>query len=317
MISSNGRASRSALFVAPVRLVFADYLIIGPTNAGKTNLLASLYKAAISPRELPPSVSVKLFATSQPMRDLASLAEDIPFRPDILPGTVDTRAYEFDLTFSEFALGGLRRRDAVTRFSMLDGPGGALVESGQAGPSKESRDRLLRRLRDAAGVVLCVDGTAGADSDAAREYWNRLPHALSAALGAERLRADRVVVCITKADQCFLERGPGARRAIEASDPAEYARQFLPVGAQRSLKKHLHSNVTLGFAWVSTWGFLPDGSPNCREATAGGFEPLTAVPNSAAAASSSWVPYHVLDPFLFVGYGYTRATGVRVSFLPE
>jgi len=304
-----------------------EYLIIGPSNAGKTALLATLSYAVgglvLRGEELYP---VRITNMNQEMQKLAALAGATP-RTGSLPtsATESITAFEFDLEYRRRRLPKLdwcmQRR--IGKFRWWDGPGGALFPSTSAVDSSfDEQDelafgrKLSERMATATGIMLCLDAT---DPEQAYRLFESLPRRL-AATGCSELAVRRVAIVLTKADRKFARPECEAARADSADladrTPFDRVNEAAELDGLRALLPY-HTASTLvgycprarfGLAWTSCYGFLPSGEAN-YDAMHDGLLRRNGSGGEAATQLNSWSPFRVVDPFVWL-LGL-RATGVH------
>lgn len=288
----------------------SDYLIIGPTKSGKTGLLATLAQASWSYELTEEGTSVRVLRPNPAMSALADLAQGT-IREGMLPMSATNEVIEY-----EFTLHVQRRKVAFLpwptqetegRFSLWDGPGGALFPNPTAGGAsfdiveyRRFRDALVESLTRASGLMLCLDST---DNTRALEMFEALP-GIMRDTGLATLPCKRVAVCLTKVDSRFADKGTEARATAERESPQACCRSLLPSVIFRVLSTFC-ADAQFGFGWTSVYGFTPDGSPNYDEANQRLAQwELTAA--GANAAIERWVPFRVIDPFLWLATGTAR-----------
>lgn len=283
-----------------------EMLVIGPSGTGKTVLLGSLLHASLL-RGTGDGRRVRILNRGEKSLALAhahsAMAES--GRPE-LQGTGEVHQIAFDLedAWCRWPFEWLPRPLGTrTRFEVLDGPGGAIFFHS---PNPE-RHRMLHAARDARGFLLCVDGS---EPDGAVAVFRGLIDFLQR-IGADVLRYRRVAICLTKADLVFMPHGRSAQEEATLADPREAARELLTTAALNALRQ-FGRRTEIGACWVSAYGFIPgEGIANYDPGNDG---ILTRRPGTrelhGAAGIDAWIPFQVLDPFVWLATG--RRGGVRV-----
>lgn len=289
------------------------FVVFGPTRSGKTNLLGSLHLAA---RNVPTEgdTSLDIVKASPDLLGLFRLFGAALTRAEGVPpidGTYAVARYRFALRTSRRRL-LMPTETLETPFQVVDAPGATLLPapgcaalSDEGWGTDEHRGELVAELAQARGFVLCVDPTAEEDL---ATYFIELPPLLEEVAQRRTQPFERGVVCLTKADRYFHERGNRARGDAYARDPSQVLARVLSPMGMSSLVSLCRRPAALGVCWTSVLGFLPDGCSNFEVET-GGLK-HTAARGGFAAAAAAWQPFNVLDPFLFAATG--RADGVTV-----
>ena len=303
------------------REVMASSTVIGPASAGKTCFLVTLdqalhrlhdvqaraaagdgaAKAMLQRRELP-DAAVHIEARNQGMKAVQLLRESVLAKGWSAGGLHLVEATS-EVARIEFALVTGGRSGRRYDFSILDGPGGSIFP--QLGRTQERETdhyfRHRRELREAlegtTGLMVCLDGS---DASAAAEIAKGL-RGLATEL-AERGRApvERAIVCLTKADKRYYQTGRNARGCAERGDAWDLATKLLTADGVDALRSIVSGPVCA--RWISSYGFLPDGSANYDPHT-GGF---LADDLGPADTARFWEPYGVLEAFLFLADGKPR-----------
>jgi hypothetical protein len=290
-------------------------MVIGPTFAGKTVLLATLQHAARTMEATGAGSRFRVWPQSPAMTELFHLCGETIQRGRMpVLATAEVTQYSFELTITQSRFFGLKEVESRSAFRMWDGPGGSLfpeehgggqdtdfaaMEGDPSGGGSSARDQMIGELRRAEGIVLCVDANA---PEKAGVFFRHLPHLLNLS-GVRTLAASRVVVCLTKVDAHVSHRGTSAERAADELNPISLGRQVLTRAGLRALREYLRPTAEVGFGVTSAYGFIRgEGSANyepqedrlmtCEEA---GFSPQD--------IDEAWYPFRVLDPFVYLAVG--------------
>ena len=198
---------------------------------------------------------------------------------------------------------------STCQFDMLDGKGGTLFPHEESNSNQdaveadEQRTILVERLRQATGVIICLDSGAVDPSQGGTAIFSAGLRSVLNDLG--RVRWRNVVIALTKADSLVRHLGTRARDKLLRMNPIP----ILNHCCSRPLIEKLwltapEASMAVGF--TSVLGFLKDGSANSR-AFEGGGEGLLMNTQYCAGnstdAENAWLPYPVLDPFLFAMTG--------------
>ncbi len=296
--------------------------VIGPASAGKTCFLVTLNQAMHRLHEMQgrasrgdegaqgylkqhrlPTTPVSILARNDEMKRIQLTREQILLNGWSSPGAHQVEATS-EVAHIEFEVAWKALREKRYPFHILDGPGGSLFP--QLGKTQDRETdhyfRHRRELRDALerteALMICLDGS---DPAAAAEIAKGLRN-LATEL-AERRRSDiqRAIVCLTKADKRYYETGRNARGCVERSNPWDLATKLLTADGVAALSEVVKPGNVYA-RWISSYGFLPDGSANFDPHT-GGFLADDLEPSDAARA---WEPYGVLESFLFLADGQPR-----------
>jgi hypothetical protein len=281
-----------------------EYLIIGPSDAGKTGLLATLFHAAMRPES-----QVRVRPTSKAMENLFDQTQQT-VRAGRLPilSTLNITEYTFVLELEYKRPWPLKNSREAVSFRMWDGPGGSIFRDSNSEEDFDEavhldfRQRLIEALRTADGFLLCVDATR---PDRALPMFESLP-AIMFETKCDRLPAERVGVCLTKIDALFQERRFDARRHAESQSPRARFNDLVPAATNSTLRNYLKPSALVGFNWTSVYGFLPNGEPNYDQPT-DGLRINRNQPHSVREVVDKWVPFRVLDPFIFLASGRAGA----------
>lgn len=301
------------------RDVPATSTVIGPASAGKTCFLVTLDQAlhrlhdmqaradggnesaveSLHRRGLP-RTPLRIEARNKGMRSIQLMREAVLADGWTTAGMHQVEASS-EVERIEFALASPKgpRYD----FTILDGPGGSLFP--QLGRTQDDegdhyfrhRRELRQALEKTSGLMVCLDGS---DSRAAAEIAKGLRAIATDLRERGRPPIERAIICLTKADKRYVEAGRNARGCAERSDPWELATKLLTADGVDALRSIVKGTVCA--RWISSYGFLPDGSANFDPAT-GGF---LADDLGPADTARFWDPYGVLEAFLFLADGKTR-----------
>lgn len=290
--------------------------IIGPASAGKTCILVTLDQAihrlhdvqarasggdeparqAMRRRELPDD-PVRIEGRNQGMRSIQLVREAVLDKGWAVAGMHQVEATS-EVSHIAFALVTDGRRARRFDYDILDGPGGSIFP--QLGRTQENesdhyfrhRRELREALEGANGLMVCLDGS---DTTAAAEIAKGLRGIATDITERGRARIERAIVCLTKADKRYYTAGRNARGCAERSDPWELAAKLLTADGMAALRSVVDGPIVA--RWISSYGFLPDGSANFDPHT-GGF---LADDLGPADTARFWEPFGVLEAFLFLG----------------
>lgn len=259
-------------------------------------------KSQLRARKLP-SAHVAIEGRNEAMKDIQLTRETI-----LLHGWAAAGAHQVEATSEvatiEFEIAWKAVREQRYPFRILDGPGGSLFPQLGKTQDKESdhyfrhRRELRGALENTTALMICLDGS---DQAAAAEISKGLRN-LATDLG-ERKHANiqRAIVCLTKADKRYHEAGRNAKGCADRSDPWDLATKLLTADGVAALQSIVKAGNVYA-RWISSYGFLPDGSANFDPQT-GGFLADDLDPSDAARF---WEPYGVLEAFMFLADGHAR-----------
>lgn len=305
--------------------VATKIVVLGPSAAGKTGLLASLQVATTN------TYSFDRFSdnvTVQPESDdaIALLGQTpqtvweghLPFMAND-----EVQEYSFTVKAPKYFLGmpWFKSWPAPARFHMWDPPGGHLFplrrDIHQA-DIERSRKRIVEALRVADGFLICVSSVAPKESKDRFRFFANLG-GLFNETRTLTLPARRVVIAITKTDH-LVQRDHGGRlkQRRGATDvnaavhetlgsPITYARQLLSNSVLKTVKKRLDPATDVGFCFTSAYGFLEgDMVANYDSNTDGMLTRYTEdgqVIDKDSVSIDTWRPFGVLAPFVFLAGG--------------
>lgn len=306
-------------------------LIFGPSNVGKTALLASFFYAAGV--FFQKGVSIRLQAENDSTRlvqqhNLSFLRTGhLPFQ-----GTYSIMEYDFILSIEKERYGLSRvlgkKESWYNRFRFFDSPGGSVFaldgEDIDYAVQGEHRKILVSELSKAQGLILCVDAAeenkkegkghwSGSLYTSLNEIFSRTPKSLKRG-GIPQLGIQKVYVCINKSDLWAVQEGfqADAQEQVEELDPLVFAHRLLGQGFFNTLVTFFQPQTEIAFGFSSSFGFL-EGGPNAM--LMGGIGMGNEIRREHL---ESWNPYQVLDPFVFLTMGSSLSRHIvscRVSDL--
>lgn len=298
-------------------------LILGPSNVGKTALLASFFHA-VGIFDQPGwhlSVQPENDTTRQVQQNIYSFLQtgSLPFG-----GTFSISEYEFLFSVERENVGWkkwLNKSDTTLhRFRFLDAPGGTVFfnsdEEIDYAIQGEHRKRLIEELRIAQGIVICMDASELNTSNSSYGMSGRIYSQLNDifSLVPKKMIANklptldvlRVYVCLNKCDLWAIQAGyqGDALHELQAQNPLSFAYQLLGKGFFSMLKTWFSENTEIAVGFSSSYGFL-EGGPNAF--LVGGVGMGGDVRREHV---ESWNPYQVLEPFIFLTTGNTISNTV-------
>lgn len=324
--------------------------VIGPSGAGKTNLILSFVRACTLPSADAFQLRLRHMAAAETLFRRAAA-----FTPYGVPpaATDDIAPYEFEVDVSNESPGlSLKRRllrwragrfhepdlappESTVSFKVIDGPGGDLFPTaGAALRDAGDRGRLLREAEMAQSLVICINA-ASAQSQTVR---SALPLVLSELSGAGgSLRFARVLLLLTQIDRAavrFLDAVQRRRPTLNGSatwatryfcehpqataqnlchliDPLSLARDLLDDAVLHNLWLMMGRGRKLGIGICSAWGFdAATGAPFVSDYS-------LAPPSSSTA---NWVPFGIREALYFLlnsGDGRDRSSGPIREFVKD
>ena len=305
-------------------------VIIGPTNVGKTALVASLKQSAdiVGLDFRDDGLELDVLAKNDKARDLFSKVLNLVI-DGVLPfaGSGDVINYEISLksvvkkqdVWNQFLgfLGMADPEEAMIYFP--DAPGGALFQGDDEEVDHvvmgKYQAELVAHLREADGLIICLDSSAlrKASKDdetikkrrqVAIEFSKWVPFVLSKVLeGSEatKLKLNRVCFVLTKSDLwAEQEDVENAEAAVRYRDPYNHAKEILGRAFFNSLKHRFSPDTQVAFAMSSVFGFL-DGQPNPHFSTERTRRDRSREPKIEL---DEWRPYNVVEPFVFLLNGH-------------
>lgn len=325
-------------------------LIIGPSQVGKTTLLAALQRAC----HLPGQDDYKLEfvaegnTSSRLTRKIVDIITELKAGPNATgPESLEQR--ETDYPFMIHATtqgGGVMRRPERTSVRVVahDGPGGAFFPRGGEAHSPEYerwRSRLAEDGRTAGSMILCVDSTEP-EANLLEAYLGELIYDMSnldtinekepleqrlyrwvrkrparpyRPYKRRCLNVKRFLLLLTKID--LLCAGMGSydkslkpARFAGMIDPIEQSRQLLGEHLLNKIRDALHPRASFAVGITSAWGFHPVSG-----------EPFAGPDGRPGAAEGErgvevlpyWRPFGVRDAIFYIATGKCRGTVSEVG----
>jgi len=280
-------------------------VIIGPSESGKTNLLAVLPFAGKQHAREVQGRTLSIYERSEAMRELAANAIQIIFEGQApIPGTGAVTDHVFDLEVQ----GGNGLKRAERRFELSNADGGMLFP----GPADrvnttdeyiQGRKKLLTALREARGILICADCSSRATT---KEFLAHFQQILTS-IGSRTLKCERLVFCLTKADRLVAPFGAGALDMIERSDPAATCRRLIGEANINALRSYLSADARVVVGWSSVYGFdHTTGASNLdidANALANRFASDDQASSAEIGVDDMWRPFRVHEPFVFLATG--------------
>lgn len=286
----------------------SNYLIIGPSRAGKTGLLATLRLAASDPETDHDGLSVHITEENYAMSKLSDEALST-VREGTLPVSssvgVQELTFRLEVEQRRFPFGFFKPKEIQANFRFWDGPGGSLFptpEEKGAGydetANRQFHAQLVDAMKTAKGLVFCFDCM---DEDRSLVLFESLPRIFGDTRLAQ-LPATRICICLTKVDAKFANLGTRAHAAAEGENALKACRDLLPRMSFGVLYKYCR-RAEFAFGWTSVYGFLPTGAPN--------YDPVAKRMvryhgDGTKKAMDDWRPFRVLDPFVWLVGGHKR-----------
>ena len=306
-------------------------LIFGPSNVGKTALIASFFYAAgmFSQKGLSIHIQAENDATRTIQQHTLSF-----LRTGLLPfqGTYSITEYDFLFSIKKERQGISRffgkQESWQHRFRFFDSPGGAVFalegEDIDYAVQGEHRKLLVSELSEAQGLILCVDA-AEENKEEGKGHWSgslytslneifsltpkklqkgKLPH----------LGIQKVYVCINKCDLWAVQEGfqSNAQQEVEDINLLSFVYRLLGQGFFNTLSTFFQPQTKVAFGFSSSFGFL-EGGPNAI--LMGGVGMGNEIRTEHL---ESWNPYQVVEPFVFLTMGASLSTHIfscRISDL--
>jgi len=293
-----------------------ECIVIGPSKVGKTALISMLYIASTNNNMVNSDYQVEVVPKNDAMAELAKQALTTAREGKLVnTGTSRVVDYRFDLVvkFRSFF-----KSDKSIHCSLWDGPGGTLFpikEDMGAGfdyqAHKEFEEMLILRISTAKGVMICIDSSQKSCQNTFALF-EHLP-SIMFKTGLRRLPAQRIAICLTKADATFNHHKRTAKKEMDKTSPITYASEnLLPNNIYGVLRTHFYSYTKVHFNWSAVYGFLPNGGSNLNSSEDGlGITSNNQI--SAKEAIDNWKPYGILEPFVFLASGLSYPPSVVVS----
>lgn len=300
-------------------------LILGPSNVGKTALIASFfYSAGVFAQK---GMSVQIQAENDTTRTVQQ--NTLSFvRTGSLPfqGTYSIMEYDFLFSFMKEKQGLSRFLGSRTvhqnRFRFFDSPGGAIFavdgEDIDYAVQGEHRKKLISELQDAQGLILCVDAAEQNQKENVHHMSGQLYVSLNDIFsltpkryqkgGLPSLGIQRVYICINKCDLWAVQEGfqGDAQEQVEELDALEFVYKLLGRGFFNTLATFFAPNTQVAFGFSSSFGFL-EGGPNAIL-----MEGVGMGQDMRREHLEAWSPYQVLDPFVFLTTGTPLSSNIPV-----
>ncbi|MBN1572427.1 MAG: GTPase domain-containing protein [Deltaproteobacteria bacterium] len=279
--------------------IVKEIRIIGPLHSGKMAILGSIEQAFLNWNKYESGVNIGFFPQNSNMENLCYQYKITIKKGELPKLNIDKiTEYIFDLELRGSRLKWFLGKKMV-RFRVLYFPGTLSFPSTAkndhdwskaSGFSKE----LVDSLDNADGFIACLDAN---DNDAAFDFWANLPRIL----GKIENKPKKVVVCLNKSDKLFADREEKAYGSLLNESPLKYGKDFIPKSGLNCLDMYC-KGVKLGICWSSVYGFLKTkgyanyNSNNDRLL-------LWGKEYNDQDVINNWMPYHVVEPFLFMVLG--------------
>jgi hypothetical protein len=303
-----------------------EYLIIGPSQSGKTCLVGVLDHAStmVSPAQF------EINPENPDMERLIGQAGEVS-RNGRMPwnATSATTTYKFSIRSQETPKFAPLTAPVVPprpdrlkvrkhMFQLLDGPGEALFpdsndqsEMSNAGETKSPEQQLIELGRRSKGIILAIDVN---DVSSVSKFFTSLGPALRKMANADHyVPFERMVLVLTKADKFFQENRRDAHKLALQANPWSEVQRLLGRAGMRNLTRFMHPNYRkrIYCGWASVYGFVPDeGSANFKKDD-NGEESLAVYDPNDPFFINKWEPFQILDPFVFL------ATGEEIASLKQ
>ena len=300
-------------------------LILGPSNVGKTALIASFfYSAGVFAQQ---GLSVQIQAENDTTRMVQQ--NTLSFvRTGRLPFQGTYSIMEYDFLFSLMKENeGLSRfwgKTAVykNRFRFFDSPGGAIFtvdgEDIDYAVQGEHRKKLISELQGAQGLILCVDASEQNQKENAHHMSGQLYVSLNDIFSLTPkeyrkgalpvLGIKKIYICINKCDLWAVQEGfqGDAQEQVEDLDALSFAYKLLGKGFFNTLATFFAPDTQVAFGFSSSFGFL-EGGPNAML-----MEGVGMGKEIRREHLEAWSPYQVLDPFVFLTTGKPLSPDISV-----
>ena len=305
-------------------------IILGPSNVGKTALLASFfYSAGVFAKR---GISVQIQAENDTTRTVQQ--NTLSFvRTGRLPFQGTYSVMEYDFLFSV-----MKERTGISRilgqtvsqrnrFRFFDSPGGAIFalegEEIDYAVQGEHRKKLISELQEAKGLILCVDASEKNKMDDSGHMSGQLYVSLNDIFsltpkkyknkGLPSLGIQKIYVCINKCDLWAVQEGyqGNAQEQIEGIDPLVFAYELLGKGFFNTLSTFFSPQTQISFGFSSSFGFL-EGGPNAML-----IEGVGIGEEVRREHLDAWSPYQVLEPFVFLTTGRPLDANISVYQVGE
>lgn len=273
-------------------------VIIGPSGSGKTSLVALLAHAAPQQARDDRRLECEFRPINDHMKSKAKDALDLVVKGGwALSATHGLDDFEFDFR--------VRRKDrslapaAVKRFVLKDSEGGLLFADSNSDKA-DTRSALIEAVAMADGIIICADATntvyADQSYNTAQMFVAHFPSIL-AGMGRRKLRCERIVFCLTKAERLVADYKHGAMRRLETADAAKTCRRLIGDANINLLKSYLRPDAEVMAGWSSIYGFdMETGKANFEGD--GNRTVADRAPNSLKLR-----PFRLHEPFVFLTTG--------------
>ncbi len=288
-----------------------ESLIIGPSNSGKTSLVAALQLSSSNDLVTRKRYGVSIIPRNKAMQEVSDQAwKAIQYGRLPIGATTIPTEYVFEYSrksrglFAKLFMGGKQSN----LFRVTDGPGGDIItgETVDLNQHNTNHQKLIAKAKKCHSLVLCIDSI---DYDRSPEFIKGIPKFFYD-LGEHQFSS--VIILLTKADSYFHQYGRLALRKAQRSDPWPTLYKILtPAGLGAILTYCNREDTELIAGWCSAYGFIPKtGEANfnfendCMATYDGN---LWSIPK----VSRSWRPFAVTD---FLTYLAVRELGMLWAF---
>lgn len=319
-------------------------VIMGPSQVGKTMLLAAIQRACHQPGL--DDFKLRFVAEGNTGSRLAKVAVDI-IKQRKASGPMATgneKKEEAEYPFWIHATApksrlGVQPKTHSIHMVVNDGPGGALFPAENlalSGDIEAWQKGLVRDGMEAGSLILCVDSTRP-NADLLESYlpdvigrmsklstqrervpfgeraigWiRRRPVSASRTYDGRWLKADRFLLLLTKVDLLCrnvdqFDPSFTPERVARLIDPVEQARSLLGVHLLNTIHDALKAEAKFAIGVTSAWGFSP-----ISEEPFAGFDgrPGAAPGETGDDILPDWTPFGIRDAIYFIATGECRGT---------
>ena len=291
-------------------------LILGPSNVGKTALIASFFYSAgvFAKRGVSVQIQAENDTTRMVQQNTLSFVRTgrLPFQ-----GTYSIMKYDFLFSVAKERRGVSRLWGQTNvqrnRFRFFDSPGGAIFsvegEDIDYAVQGEHRKKLISELQEAQGLILCVDASEQNQKENAGHMSGQLYVSLNDIFSLTpkeyrkgqlpALGIQKIYICINKCDLWAVQEGyqGDAQEQVEDLEPLSFAYRLLGKGFFNTISTFFAPKTQIAFGFSSSFGFL-EGGPNAML-----MEGVGMGQEMRREHLEAWSPYQVLDPFVFLTTG--------------
>ena len=302
-------------------------VLLGPTSAGKTTLIASIARACRVPVYSDIDLRWRPGGNIQTQTDLSELL-DTALTQILEKRASGVKATDKHVRYDFYVEGRHRQEHTFNsskifdmKMSFHDGPGGAIfTKDREVWQEQEStRNSMLRDAKNAFTLIFCLDASQRQGREFQSSLMRLLPLLQKRTSQGLFITPMRVVILLNKVDQLSQtmytnivnqnqysnlhnDRTFSPHTLTQQVDPYAMALECLGFESIKMLRDAMRPDAKLAIGMVSTWGFKPDGHPLVNQQGQPNFQSLLER-GSENEFMSLWKPYGIRELLIYLATG--------------